>query len=97
VTQADLIAVIAGKLRLPSGRAEFLVEPIVGCLEQALLQGDKIELCGLGTFQIRQYKQQVGRNPRSGATVKVRPKRLPHFKVSKELATRVDQGRGPGQ
>ena len=94
MTKADLIDRIAAKTKMGSARAELLVEIIFGCLVRSLHQGERIELRGFGTFQIRHYKQHVGRNPRSGATVEVKPKRLPHLKVSKELASRVDKGRG---
>ena len=94
MTKADLIAVIADRLRLPSARAELLVDTIFDSLVQSIHRGEKIELRGFGTFQVREYKSYVGRNPRSGQVVEVKPKRLPHFKVSIELAARINQTRG---
>ena len=91
MTKADLIAVIADRLRLPSARAELLVDTIFDSLVQSIHRGEKIELRGFGTFHVREYKSYVGRNPRSGQVVEVKPKRLPHFKVSIELATRINQ------
>jgi integration host factor subunit beta len=94
MTKADLIAVIAERLRLPSARAELLIDTIFDSLVQSIHRGEKIELRGFGTFQVREYKSYVGRNPRSGQVVEVKPKRLPHFKVSIELAERINQTRG---
>ncbi len=58
-----------------------------------MIRGEKIAIRGFGTFQVRSYRAYKGRNPRSGQVVAVKPKRLPHFKVSTELATRVNKGR----
>jgi integration host factor subunit beta len=93
MTKADLIAVIADRLKFPWARAELLVDVVFGCLEQSIRRGEKIEIRGFGTFQVRDYRAYKGRNPRTGQIVDVTPKRLPHFKVSTELAVRVNDGR----
>ena len=59
-------------------------------MEQALRRGERIEIRGFGSFEIREYKSYEGRNPRTGATVHVKPKRLPFFKVGKELKERIN-------
>jgi len=61
---------------------------------EALRRGDGIEIRGFGSFSIREYKEYEGRNPRTGETVHVKPKRLAFFKVGKELRERVNDGRG---
>jgi integration host factor subunit beta len=66
---------------------------VFGCLEQSIRCGEKVELRGFGIFQVRSYRAYKGRNPRTGHVVAVRPKRPPHFKVSIELAARVNGGR----
>jgi integration host factor subunit beta len=93
MTKADLIAVVADKLKFPWARAELLVDQIFSCMTQALQQGDGIEIRGFGSFTVREYKAYEGRNPRTGDTVHVKPKRLAFFKVGKELRERVNQGR----
>jgi integration host factor subunit beta len=60
-------------------------------MTQALQEGDGIEIRGFGSFTVRDYKAYEGRNPRTGDTVHVRPKRLAFFKVGKELRERVNQ------
>ena len=93
MTKADLIVVIADKLKFPSARAEQLVDVVFGCLEQSMSRGEKSEIRGFGTFTVRQYRAYDGRNPRTGAIVHVKPKRLAFFKVGKELRERVNNGR----
>jgi hypothetical protein len=63
---------------------------------EALKRGEGIEIRGFGSFTIRQYKAYEGRNPRTGETVQVKPKRLAFFKVGKELRERVNDGRSDG-
>jgi integration host factor subunit beta len=89
----DLIALIADKLKLPCARAEIVVDQIFTCVTQALQQGEGIEIWGFGRFTVRDYKAFEGRNPRTGDTVHVKPKRLTFFKVGKELRERVNRGR----
>jgi integration host factor subunit beta len=90
MNRADLIGRVCEKGRMHRSRAELLVDTIFDCLERSLRQGEKIELRGFGTFQVRSYGAYKGRNPRTGQIVEVKPKRLPHFKVSNELADRVN-------
>ena len=93
MTKADLIAVVADKLKFPWARAELLVDQIFSCMTQALQQGEGIEIRGFGSFTVRDYKAYEGRNPRTGDTVHVKPKRLAFFKVGKELRERVNLSR----
>jgi integration host factor subunit beta len=95
MTKADLIAVIAEKLKFPWARAEVLVDEVFEAMVEALKRGEGIEIRGFGSFTIRQYKAYEGRNPRTGETVQVKPKRLAFFKVGKELRERVNNGRDP--
>ncbi len=93
MTKADLIAVVADKLKFPWARAELLVDQIFACMTDSLQQGEGIEIRGFGSFTVRNYKAYEGRNPRTGDTVHVKPKRLAFFKVGKELRERVNLGR----
>ena len=74
-------------------KAELIVNCIFDSMEQSLKQGERIEIRGFGSFEIRNYKAYEGRNPRTGETVQVKPKRLAFFKVGKELRERVNNGR----
>ena len=93
MTKADLIALVAEKLKFPWGRAELVVDHIFESMIEALKRGEGIEIRGFGSFTIRKYEAYEGRNPRTGETVHVKPKRLAFFKVGKELRERVNTGR----
>jgi integration host factor subunit beta len=94
VTRADLIERLAKNGHVTRSRARLLIDTVFDCLEQSISRGERVELRGFGTFQIRSYRPYTGRNPRTGQLVEVKPKRLPHFKASNELAARIDQGYG---
>ncbi len=93
MTKSDLIDVLCEAQKIPKGRAELLVQVIFESMEQALKRGERIEIRGFGSFELRSYKPYEGRNPRTGVRVSVQPKRLPFFKVGKELKERVNAGR----
>ena len=105
MTKSELIEKISESLKLPAGKAELIVNCVFDCMEASLKAGERIEIRGFGSFEIRHYKAYEGRNPRTGAPVGVQPKRLPFFKVGKELKERVNeaaadaakkkQGKGP--
>lgn len=90
MTKSDLVESVSAKLQLPRGKAELIINGVFDCMERALRAGDRIEIRGFGSFEIRHYKAYEGRNPRTGDPVGVQPKRLPFFKVGKELKERVD-------
>ena len=92
MTKSDLVQTVAEKLKLPNGKAELIVNTIMDAMADALVKGERIELRGFGTFEVRSYKGYEGRNPKTGTAVQVRPKRLPFFRVGKELRERVDRG-----
>ena len=94
MTRADLIERISQKGHIARSRARLLVDTVFDCLGQSICRGERVELRGFGTFQIRSYRAYKGRNPRTNQIVDIEPKRLPHFKVSIELAARIDRGRG---
>ena len=91
VTKSDLIETVAQKLHLPKGKAELIVNCVFDSMEESLKKGERIEIRGFGSFEIRHYKAYEGRNPRTGDPVGVHPKRLPFFKVGKELNERVNE------
>jgi integration host factor subunit beta len=90
VTKSELIERVAQESGLTKGRAEMVVNTIFDSMTGALIAGDGIEIRGFGSFTVRQYKAYEGRNPRTGEVVHVAPKKLPFFKVGKELRERVN-------
>jgi len=91
VTKSDLIERLSEALKLPKGKAEAVVNVMFDSMTTALERGERIEIRGFGSFEVRSYKAYEGRNPRTGEPVHVKPKRLPFFKVGKELRERVNE------
>jgi integration host factor subunit beta len=85
MTKSDLIKRLATEKGLSKGRAEALVNRVFDSIEESLRRGERVEIRGIGSFEIRHYGAYKGRNPRTGDAVAVRPKRLPFFKVGKQL------------
>lgn len=90
MTKSELIEVVAQEAGLTKGRAELVINTIFESMVEALQHGEGIEIRGFGSFTVRQYKAYEGRNPRTGDAVHVAPKRLPFFKVGKDLRERVN-------
>ena len=90
MTKADLINVIAEKAHLQHKQAEQVVNMVFDMMSDALKRDDRIEIRGFGSFVNRSYGSYQGRNPKTGQVVQVPPKRVPFFKVGKELKEMVD-------
>jgi integration host factor subunit beta len=96
MTKSELIEAVSERTKLPKGKAELIVNCIFDSMVDALKRGEGIEIRGFGSFTVREYKSYEGRNPRTGQPVHVQPKRLPFFKVGKELRERVNESRAKG-
>ena len=90
MNKSELVLKVAEKLSLTKKKAEDVVELIFNSMTDALLKGDRVEIRGLGSFVVKEYGAYTGRNPRTGESIQVKPKKLPFFKVGKELKERVD-------
>lgn len=95
MNKSDLIEHISQKANIPKKKAEDVVHLIFDLMSDTLVRGDRIEIRGLGSFTVKNYGSYTGRNPRTGDSIRVDSKRLPFFKVGKELRERVDSGTGP--
>lgn len=93
MTKSELIDAIAGRGELTKARAEMLVNCVFDAMTEALQRNEGIEIRGFGSFTVRPYKPYSGRNPRTGQPVPVPAKRLPFFKVGKELKELVNNSR----
>lgn len=91
MNKSDLIAVLAAKEKLSEKKATDIINLIFNGFTDTLRKGDRIEIRGFGTFVVRKYKAYTGRNPKSGTNITVRPKKLPFFRVGKELKGIVDR------
>jgi len=86
----ELIKVLADKMNLSISKSESVVNHIFRSMSDVLQKGERIELRGFGSFSIRQYNSYLGRNPMTGTSIVVKPKKLPLFKVSKQLKQRLN-------
>lgn len=91
MTKSELIELLAARTNIPKSRAEAVVNTVFDSMVAALERGEGIEIRGFGSFTVREYKAYSGRNPRTGESVSVREKRLPFFKVGKELREQVNR------
>jgi len=91
VTKSELVAALAKEnATLTRRHAEVVVNTIFDVMRGALVEGDRIEIRGFGTFQVRTHEPKMGRNPRTGDSVPIGRRRVPFFRVGKELRERVD-------
>ncbi len=90
MNKADLIKILADKEELTAVKANEIVNLIFNGFKKSLAEGDRIEIRGFGSIVIREYKTYTGRNPKTGNKVEIKPKRLPYFKVGKELKEKIN-------
>lgn len=94
MTKSELIELIARKqTQFAQKDVEIAVNQIVDSMIDTLSQGERIEIRGFGSFSLHHRKARVGRNPKTGATVELDDKRVPHFKPGKALRERVDESK----
>jgi integration host factor subunit beta len=93
MTKSEMIDAIAARAELTKMRGEAVVNCVFDSMTEALRRGEGIEIRGFGSFTVRPYKPYDGRNPRTGQPVPVPAKRLPFFKVGKELKEIVNGSR----
>jgi integration host factor subunit beta len=90
MNKVALIQTLKDSNNLTRSEAERIVSLFFDQMADALAQGERVEIRGLCSFFVKKYKSYTGRNPKSGEKVKIKPKKLPFFKVGKELKDRVD-------
>ncbi len=92
MNKSDLIQELAKKNNLTNQVATQIIDLIFDGFTDTLKNDGRIEIRGLGSFTVRNYDAYTGRNPKTGKASDVKPKKLPFFKVGKELKKRVDGG-----
>ncbi len=90
MNKSQLIEALAKEENLPLKKAEEVVNTAFGDMERALIRSERVEIRGLGSFKVKGYEGYKGRNPKTGEVIEVAQKKLPFFKVGKELKERVD-------
>jgi integration host factor subunit beta len=90
MNKSDLISLLATRENLTEVQAARIMKLIFDGFKDALVKGDRIEIRGFGSIVMREYRTYTGRNPKTGDKVEIKPKRLPYFKVGKELKEKVN-------
>lgn len=90
MNKSELVEKLSEIGKMTKKKAEDVVDLIFNSMIEAMQNGDRIEIRGFGSFVVKDYGSYTGRNPRTGQSIEVKPKKLPFFKVGKELRERVD-------
>jgi len=91
VTKADLVNAIAEQAGLSKADAEKALKAFTGAVTKALKVGDKVSLVGFGTFSVGQRAARTGKNPQTGAKIKIPAAKTPKFKAGKALKDSVNK------
>ena len=90
MNKKDMIDSLSHKMEISGKEAKKVVDLVFQRMTDSLAQGDRVEIRGLGSFVVKDYKAYEGRNPKTGEVIAVKPKKLPFFKAGKELKERVN-------
>jgi integration host factor subunit beta len=91
MNKSDLVEALHKELDLPIRKTEEIVDTMFEEMSRTLANGDRIEIRGFGSFEVRDYPGYTGRNPKTGELITVADKRLPFFKTGKDLKERIDE------
>jgi len=90
MNKLELISALKERANLTKAEAAEVIKLFFDSLAESFIKGERVEIRGLCSFHIKEYKSYTGRNPKTGQKVQIPPKRLPFFKCGKELKERVD-------
>lgn len=90
MNKTELIAAVAENAALSKKDAEKAVNAVVDAIKAALADGDKVQLVGFGTFEVRERGARTGKNPRTGEAIKIAASKVPAFKAGKALKDAVN-------
>ena len=89
MTRADLADALTREVGLSRADSGKVVEQILGCMCQALAEGENVKISGFGTFVLRNKGERIGRNPKTGVEVPIAPRRVLTFRASQMLRDRI--------
>lgn len=90
MNKSELIEALAQDIDVPHREAAAITNTVIETMTEALARGESIEIRGFGSFVIKEYDSYEGRNPKTGRKIQVSPKKLPFFKVGKDLREKVN-------
>jgi integration host factor subunit beta len=91
MNKLEIIAALKNEANISKAEAAKVVQLFFDNMADAMAEGERVEIRGLCSFFVKDYKSYTGRNPKTGDKVVIKPKRLPFFKSGKELKERVDR------
>ena len=91
MNKSELTQQLAASMHLSVQEAASIVNTIIDMMTEALAKGESIEIRGFGSFVVKEYDTYTGRNPKTGEQITVQPKKLPFFKVGKDLREQVNR------
>ncbi len=91
MNKLELVSAIAEQANLTKKDAEAALKAFVGTVEDSLKKGEKVQLVGFGTFELRERAARVGRNPQTGAEMKIAAAKVPTFKAGKALKELINK------
>jgi integration host factor subunit beta len=91
MNKSELTQQLAESMHLSVREAASIVNTIIDMMTEALAKGESIEIRGFGSFVVKEYDTYTGRNPKTGEQITVQPKKLPFFKVGKDLREQVNR------
>ncbi|HSM28302.1 MAG TPA: HU family DNA-binding protein [Thioalkalivibrio sp.] len=90
MNKSELIEAIAAEADVPTAQAGRVLDAMVSVVGNALADGEQVSMVGFGTFLVRERPARSGRNPRTGATIKIAASKTPSFKAGKALKDKVN-------
>ena len=93
MNKSELAETLSEQMGLPLKETTSIISTILDTMTNTLVAGENIELRGFGSFTVRHYDSYIGRNPKTGKETEVKSKKLPFFKVGKELREKVNEAR----
>jgi integration host factor subunit beta len=90
MNKSQLIENVACRAGISVKDSDFFVNAFFNLLKKAMSRGERIEVRGFGSFSLKNYRAYLGRNPKTGSSIIVKPKRLPSFRPSKDLKEMVN-------
>lgn len=91
MNKTELVSSIAEKSELTKKDAEKALNALFASIEEALARGEKVQLVGFGTFEVRERKARTGRNPQTGEEIQIAAAKVPAFKAGKALKEAVEK------
>ena len=91
MTKTEFIKTVAAKLDVPNTKAQACLETILETITKTLAKGDNIAFTGFGTFSVKKRAARIGRNPQTGAELKIAARKVAHFSAGSNLKKSVNK------